>query len=566
MVKATVTIRQTINTESRVQVYFAANQALFNRVASFYFDVIQAHIKILDLSNKEALTALEKLTHTTELNPHPVMPLTHVQEDLPAMFRRAAINAALGSAHSFYGHLARWHKRKEKVEAKGKKFRERPPVPPRTWNRSVTLYAGLWKERMGSSILIKVWTGTCWSWIRVRITGRELPEGWSPCSPQLVQRGGRWYLHTPIEKKIKNPVKIEKQIKTNEQTRICAIDLNINEHVAVCTIRDVEGSTLATLFIGGGQRVSGFRKQQLGRIARNRSKTGMIAEGEQDNADLWKKIRDVDDHVAHLVSRRIVQFAQEHEASILVFEHLGSLRPEKGKYSKRGNSKRAFWMKGRIFNYAKYKAYNAGILTSRVSPKNTSCTCARCGAPVARYCEGQEPKGYTMGAPLVYCEKCGMKGNADRNASLMIGNRLFARFGIFSQEKPQTSTCAREEQSSGVTSLQEPNTQAVGHSSQRVGHESRNGHGTAQDSHSRMVEPVRDITDPLRPQSGRSYAPMSRGSDYVGVSEAAGRLAHAECHQLSKIPIILQISLNYEFHTLWQGNDSTNSYIIESLQ
>jgi hypothetical protein len=51
MVKATVTIRQMINTESRVQVYFAANQALFNQVASFYFDVIQAHIKILDLSN-----------------------------------------------------------------------------------------------------------------------------------------------------------------------------------------------------------------------------------------------------------------------------------------------------------------------------------------------------------------------------------------------------------------------------------------------------------------------------------------------------------------------------------
>ena len=57
MAKATVTIRQTINTRSEVQSYFVANHALFNRVAAFYFDVIQAHIKILDLSNKEALTA-----------------------------------------------------------------------------------------------------------------------------------------------------------------------------------------------------------------------------------------------------------------------------------------------------------------------------------------------------------------------------------------------------------------------------------------------------------------------------------------------------------------------------
>ena len=87
---------------------------------------------------------------------------------------------------------------------------------------------------------------------------------------------------------------------------------------------------------------------QLGRIARKRSQTGIIAEGEQDNADLWNKIRNYDDLLAHLVSCRIVQFAQEHEARILVFEHLGNLKPEKGKYSKRGNSKRAFWMKGRI--------------------------------------------------------------------------------------------------------------------------------------------------------------------------------------------------------------------------
>ncbi len=523
MAKAMTTIRQMLNYRPDVQAYFAANQSLFNRVASFYFDVIQAHAKILDLSNKEALTAMEKLTHTTELNPHPIMPLCEIGEDIPAMFRRAAINAALGSARSFSSNLDKWCKRKEKSESKGKKFTERPPVPPRTWNKSATLYAGMWKERTDSSICIKVWTGSCWSWISVRIAGRDIPEGFSLCSPQLVHRGGRWYLHTPVEKKIKNPSKIEKQMKTNAQTKICAVDLNINEQLAVCTIQEVEGSTLATLFIGGGQRVSGFRKRQLGRIARNRSQTGIIAEGEQDNADLWKKIRNVDDHIAHLVSRRIVQFAQKHEASILVFEHLGNLKPTKGKYSKRSNQKRAFWMKGRIYKYSKYKAWNVGILTSRVSPKNTSCTCARCGAPVARYCEGQAASGYTIGAPLVYCEKCGMKGNADRNASLKIGNRLFERFGIFFQEKPQTPLAReREEQSSGVAPLQEPKDEIVGHPSLSSGYESSNGHGTAQNSSSRMVEPVRDITNPLRPQSGRSYAPMSRGSDYVGVSEAAG--------------------------------------------
>jgi hypothetical protein len=54
-----------------------------------------------------------------------------------------------------------------------------------------------------------------------------------------------------------------------------------------------------------------------------------------------RKISSRDDDLAHLVSARIVQFAVKHEATILVFEHLGNLKPEKGKYSRRGNSKRA---------------------------------------------------------------------------------------------------------------------------------------------------------------------------------------------------------------------------------
>jgi putative transposase len=275
-------------------------------VVAFYFEVIAAHEKVLDCSNKEALTVLETLTHATQKNPTPIMPLEAIVEDIPAMFRRAAIHAALGSARSFYSLLQKWKKRKEKAQAKGKKFTERPPVPPRSWNKSATLYAGQWKERTRSSIVLKVWTGTCWSWIKVRITGRELPEDVEMGSPSLIWRGNQWWLHTPLEKQFASPGTIEKQVTTHAQTTICAVDLDLNEHLAVCTIQTVEGTILATTFIGGGRRISGFRKKQLGRIARNRRKTGMIAEGGQDNADLWRKINNVDESISHLVSARIV--------------------------------------------------------------------------------------------------------------------------------------------------------------------------------------------------------------------------------------------------------------------
>jgi IS605 OrfB family transposase len=496
MAKATTTIKQVLNYRPEHSAWFAANQSLFNQLAAFYFDVIQAHIKILDLSNKEALTALEKLTHTTQSNPTPVMPLEEIAADIPAMFRRAAINAALGSARSFFSHLSKWQKIKEKAEAKGKKFHERPPVPPRTWNKSVSLYAGMWRERSKNSIVLKVWTGTCWSWMKVRITGRELPTHTDPGSPQLIGRRNQWYLHTPIEKRFKSPGKIEKQITTNEQTKICSVDLNLEENLAVCTIRTVEGSILATTFIHGGQRVHGFRKKLLGRIARNRRKTVIIAENEQDNVHLWNKITYVDEQVAHLVSNRIVQFAQRYGATILVFEHLGNLKPTKGKYSKRGNDKRAYWMKGRIFKYAKYKSYNAGILTSRVNPRNTSRECARCHSIVVRYSEGQPAEGYTSGAPLVLCHQCRMKGSADRNASLVIGQRLIARYQ--KQEKPPTPLLAkREPKGSGVGISQDAKSRKKPSISQ-ARHGDNNEHGTAQETGMRMVEPVPDIAHQLR--------------------------------------------------------------------
>src|SRR5207244_5107048 len=100
----------------------------------------------------EALMALEVRTNATQKSPFPAMPLSAIAEQLPAYFRRGAINAALGSARSFYAQLAKWRRRREKAEAKPtqkgkKKFTERPPVPPRSGNKSVPSSAGQCERR-----------------------------------------------------------------------------------------------------------------------------------------------------------------------------------------------------------------------------------------------------------------------------------------------------------------------------------------------------------------------------------------------------------------------------------
>jgi putative transposase len=522
MAKAVTTIRQSLQHAVAHADWFAATQRLFNLVAAFYFEVIQAHEGVLDLPPSSALTALEKLTHATKKNPHPIMPLDVVAPDCPAMFRRAAIHAALGSARSFSTHLSKWRREREKANAKGKKWTKRPPVPPHTWNKSPVLYAGQWKEREAGSILLKVWTGTVWSWLKVRLTGRQIPEGFEMDSPSLVRRGGTWWLHTPVERSFSSPPKVEQQVTTSSDTKLCAVDLNLDKHLAVCTVQTVEGTILSTRFISGGRRIHGLRKKLLGRIARNRSQTGIIAQGQQDNADLWRKIRHADENLAHQVSARIVQLAKEQGASILVFEHLGKLKPERGKYSRRGNSKRAFWMKGRIFQFAKYKAWNEGIITSRVNPRNTSRECARCGKEIIRYAAGQPAEGYTPGAPLALCPHCGMKGHADRNASLVIGKRLVARYES-SQEKPPTPLATeRVSKETGGEGSHEPETEAVGHPSLFERHGTLNAHGTAQERSQTDGSALSDMPPTLRRSPSWGQAPSTPTGDYRGVSEATG--------------------------------------------
>jgi len=451
------------------------------------------------------------------------MPLSETAREVPALFRRAAIHAALGSAHSFSTQLKQWRARKAKAEAKGKQWNSRPPVPPRAWNKSATLYAGMWKARTVSSLVIKLWTGTSWSWLKVRFTDRDLPAGDVVGSPSLVRHGDRWWLHTPVEKQFATPPTIAQQLSANPATRLCAVDLNLDGPIAVCTVQTAEGTILSTRFIGGGREIAGFRKRQLGRIARNR--TGLIATGEQDNVALWHKISTRDEAFAHLVSRRIVEFAHERGASILVFEHLAKLRPEQGRYSRRSNSKRAFWMKGRIFRYAKYKAWQEGIITSRVSPRNTSRECARCHAPIVRYAQGQPEEGYTPGAPLMRCPRCDLRGHADRNASVVIGQRLITRYQAQpTQEKPLAPLATeRESKDAGVGGSHEPETEAVGHSSFSERHGTSNGHGTAHERAGTDGSSRSDMPPPLRCSPSWGYAPSTPNSAYGSVSEAVGR-------------------------------------------
>ena len=103
------------------------------------------------------------------------------------------------------------------------------------------------------------------------------------------------------------------------------------------------------------------------------------------------------------------------------------------------------------------------------------------------------------GAPLVLCPECQMRGHADRNASLVIGQRLIERYAESFKEKPHTAVrrAGRVEQSTGVVLSQEA--QSKGRPSpDHARHGDGNGHGTAQGSRRRMGTAPPSIPPQLR--------------------------------------------------------------------
>src|SRR5712692_3862457 len=147
----------------------------------------------------------------------------------------------------------------------------------------------------------------------------------------------------------------------------------------------------------------------------------------------------------------------------------------------------------------RYKAWNEGIITCRTSPRNTSRDCARCGALVARFDAGKPAEGYIPGASLVFCSVCQMRGNADRNASIVIGKRLLAGYQqTTSQEKPHAPLATeRPVKTGGVRRSQEA--KGKGRPSTNLARHGRaSAQGTAQGALSGMVDNASSIPYQLR--------------------------------------------------------------------
>lgn len=415
--------------------YLTATRQLFNDTVRFYVDIYHQQPNLASVKSDEIYAVVEPLTVVTpkrRVVPHPL------PYKLPQGFRRAAIKKAVGIFKSWYTNYNKWsykcQKEKEKAYRKNKKAKlTRPPLLPRTYNCSPTYYKDMYKGDDGKNILLKLWTGKAWVWMKHPYTGYSLPTEWVKGSPSLVISESGFFLNWVYYKNVKSNGKITEQIQKNGGLKICAVDLNLDGDIAVMSVLgsdDQNVREVATRFLKGNSRHQHRRKRLLGKDAIKKSQTNATFTLDRMNARLWNSLKNRERYEGERVSRRIADFAHRHGCTVIVFEYLSNLKPDRNKYSRRSNQKRSYWLKSKIYRRTADKALNDyGILTVRVSPKNTSRIFVYDGTPIMRGFQVSET-GFVFSdkgmGPLVLTES-GDIHSADLNSARNIGIKYLAK-------------------------------------------------------------------------------------------------------------------------------------------
>ncbi|MZQ75410.1 MAG: transposase [Peptoclostridium sp.] len=391
---------------------FVDTLGIYRSALSFAIKVIDAEWSSLSACTtvKSVVPLAELLMHKTADNPNQRYgEFDKLFYKFPSYFRRSAIADAYGIVKSHRSNLSNWELKKAEFEAKGKTLKDKPP----TLSYSHYAFPVFYKKNMfirtgENSASIKVFKGGDWVWQDISFKGDSLKRlvGYKECSPSLVKKGRRFYLHTPCKATVTLCDK-----KPNEQT-IIAVDLGLT-NTAVCCAMKADGTVIGRLFIN--QPVEKDRMlSRLGRLKKAQQQSCINSKNKLPNH--WRKINNLQKQIVQDTVNKIVAFAQKYGATAIVFEYLGKFKHPRGKTSKvqKLRLKLQHWAKNRIQDKVKHKAHSLGIRFSRVVAANTSKLAFDGSGAVIR------------NAKQDLCEfKTGKKYHADLNASYNIGARYF---------------------------------------------------------------------------------------------------------------------------------------------
>ena len=407
--------------------WFKQTQSIFDAVLTFYYELLEKQSEALTLTNQNLLRHLELQTIKQRDGTSPETPLPF--EKIPLYFRRAAINAAISMYRSYVGKLKAWQ---EGPIKSGK------PSPPKCLHMSMLYYKGMYKDFDEKSILLKLYTGKAWAWVKHRYTGRPFPENAELMSPTIVIKKKKVMLHIPVKEIVEDSRTAKERVQQNE--KFVAVALTGSDSLAVCTTIEADGRATAPYFIKGGKELAHRRKLLLGYTKRGIAGDNTprlmaqpvgnaalsVPQEHRPNAKYYDKITRLTDHYAHEVSRKIVDYALKQGAKLIV---LPELKESFDQAKKPYLGKTPYDFIGRrIARYVQYKAWQQGLVAMTSKPYYASTRCFHCNAPIARHnTEYQNPSPNFYGGQNFVC-KDGHRGSTALNSARNLGKGFYARF------------------------------------------------------------------------------------------------------------------------------------------
>lgn len=312
--------------------------------------------------------------------------------DIPQLLRRACLAKAVGIYKSWRSNYQNWQTREEKRIARLQNKRckpmkkHNPPVLPTSLRLNASFYSGMFKEDNGETIMLKLFDGVAWKWIKFRYQSAPEIQGWQKSTGSLiVKRNGSVWFNWVYERY--QPATGGIKTLMTDGNRFVSVDTDLDGEICKVAAYDVdvdgEISEIGRMTVKGHRTHTARRKSRIGKIATKMNQTGIISKGFASTK--WEEIKRNEREATRQISSQIVKFAVRHGCAVIVFEFLGKLRPQRGKYSRRSNQKRAYWLKSAIQDQVSRTARQYhNILTAKVNPRDTSNTEAISGEKVLR--------------------------------------------------------------------------------------------------------------------------------------------------------------------------------------
>ncbi|WP_192925016.1 IS200/IS605 family accessory protein TnpB-related protein [Sodalinema gerasimenkoae] len=416
----------TLNPTASQRVLLSRTVGVYRRLCRHLMGILFTHWPSLaELSSQKRVLAVEKLIHQTAKNPNPkYQQFDQTFYKFPSYYRRAAIVFAAGQVSSYMTRYREWQSgTRQRRDAK-------PPVLNPNSGCYPTLYkGGCYKLHGYDRIEIKVFNGTDWVWTTVGITSlreRHTVDSNKLRSPSLIFDEPTRACHLSV------PFECHPH-KRQGEGRVVSVDLGINTTATVAVV-NFDGTVIHRDFIHPGRDID-RRDKRLKSVSKRASKTmgngGSLQKGFCSHT--YRKCRHINRQIGQIVSKRIVQIAQQFNADAIVFENLKGWKAKGGR--KRSNLRQRFhgWLKGMIRDLTEMKWQEIGGKVIDVVAAYTS-KLAYDGSGVVR----RDSKNYALAK-----FSSGKRYNADLNGALNIAARGILQLTRRKDSEGRSSQCSR---------------------------------------------------------------------------------------------------------------------------